>query len=73
MSDNNLEETIEKAKEFDRNKKGGHYGPRPFYDVKWRRRDYESELCDNKQSIDDLVDELSRSKEDDNYLYGTRL
>lgn len=68
-----FDDLLKNARKIDANKKSkaGNLN-RPFYDAKWRRRDYESELCDNNQSIEDLVDELSRSKEDDNYLYGTK-
>ena len=72
MSEDAYEELLQTAKKIDENKKSNKGKlNRPFYDVKWRRRDYVSEL-DNK-SIDDIVDELSGSKEDDNYLYGSRL
>ena len=72
MSEDN--ELLANAKKFDANKKAksGNLN-RPLYDPKWRRRDYVSELCDKSQSMDDLLDELSGSKEDDNYLYGTKL
>ena len=74
MSEEKEEDAIIKARKFDQNKIIRKSNPnirRPYYDPYWRRTDYESELCN--KSIDDLVDELSGSKEDDNYLYGTRL
>lgn len=68
-----FDDLLKNARNFDANKSSreGNLN-RPFYDPKWRRRDYESELCDNNQSMEDLVDELSRSKEDDSYLYGIK-
>ena len=70
--DEKYHELIETSKKIDANKKAreGNFH-RPPYDPNWRKRDYISEL-ENK-SIDDIVDELSGSKEDDNYLYGSRL